>query len=160
MSAVLKPDDEFAPLSITDLDRVMAIEEVIYPFPWTRGNFVDALRAGYSGWAYRCRGVLVGYAVCMRVLDEVHLLNLSVDAGWQRCGHGARLLRFLIDLFGAAGCRQMLLEVRPSNWAAHRLYQQFGFVRIGVRRNYYPAEGGREDAWVMVREIGDDGCSA
>lgn len=140
-------------MSVADLEDIVAIENVIYPFPWTRGNFVDALRAGYSGWVYREAGELVGYGVCMLVLDEVHLLNLSVAERWQRQGRGARLLRFLIDLYAASGCRQMLLEVRPSNAAALRLYQQFGFIRVGVRRGYYPEVGGREDAWVMLREM-------
>ena len=153
MSAVLRSQADFSPLALGDLDQVMPIEDAIYPFPWTRGNFVDSLRAGYSGWTYRVDGVLVGYAICMGVLDEIHLLNLSIAETWQGRGHGAKLLRFLMDLYGASGLRQLLLEVRPSNAAAIKLYRQFGFVRIGVRRNYYPAVGGREDAWVMVREL-------
>lgn len=153
MSAVLRPLADFSPLAIGDLERIVPIEQEIYPFPWTLGNFIDALRAGYNGWVYRENDEIVGYSVCMNVLDEVHLLNLSIAAHWQGRGHGARLLRFLLDLHGHSGGRQMLLEVRPSNDAALRLYRQFGFRRIGVRRGYYPAVGGREDAWVMVRSL-------
>lgn len=153
MSALIRELIDFSPLGMNDLDEIMPIEEAIYPFPWTRGNFADSLRAGYSGWVYRVDGAVIGYGVCMRVLDEIHLLNLSISAARQGKGYGARLLRFLMDLYGASGSRQMLLEVRPSNAAALKLYRQFGFRRIGVRRNYYPATEGREDAWVMVREL-------
>jgi ribosomal-protein-alanine N-acetyltransferase len=153
MSAVLRELVDFSPLAPGDLDEIMPIEQAIYPFPWTRGNFVDSLRAGYSGWVYRIDGAVVGYGVCMRVLDEIHLLNLSIASSRQGRGYGARLLRFLMDLYAASGSRQMLLEVRPSNAPALKLYRQFGFNRIGVRRNYYPAADGREDAWVMVRGL-------
>lgn len=153
MSAVLSPQADFSPMAANDIDLIVPIESAIYTFPWTRGNFQDSLKAGYSGWMYRMDSDLIGYGVCMGVLDEVHLLNLSIASAWQGKGHGARLLRFLMDLFAARGSRQMLLEVRPSNAQAIKLYRQFGFLRIGLRRNYYPAEGGREDAWVMCREL-------
>lgn len=153
MSALIRELIDFSPLTPHDLDEIMPIEGAIYPFPWTRGNFVDSLRAGYSGWVYRINRSVIGYAVCMRVIDEVHLLNLSIAGARQGQGYGARLLRFLMDLYGASGSRQILLEVRPSNAPALNLYRQFGFRKIGVRRNYYPAHDGREDAWVMVREL-------
>jgi ribosomal-protein-alanine N-acetyltransferase len=122
----------------------------IYPFPWTRGNFVDALRAGYSAWVLREDGSQVGaYGVMMIALDEAHLLNLSVARHAQRTGLGWRTLDWMAEVARGHGGRTMLLEVRPSNEAALRLYQRYGFERIGVRRGYYPTHGGREDAIVM-----------
>lgn len=151
MSALLKSDlERYAPMSTTDLDEIVAVETRIYPFPWTRGNFHDALRAGYSSWVLRDgQGELIAYAVMMLALDEAHLLNLSVDESRQREGIGWRTLEWMAEVGRGHGARTMLLEVRPSNEPALRMYQRYGFERIGTRRGYYPAPAGREDAIVM-----------
>jgi len=151
MSALPRPDtDRYAPMGVIDLDEIVAAESLLYPFPWTRSNFHDALRAGYSSWVLRDQqGALVAYAVMMLALDEAHLLNLSVERGRQREGIGWRTLEWMAEVGRGYGARTMLLEVRPSNDAALRMYQRYGFERIGVRRGYYPAQGGREDAIVM-----------
>jgi [ribosomal protein S18]-alanine N-acetyltransferase len=94
-------------------------------------------------------GQLIGYAVVMIALDEAHLLNLSVAREFQRCGHGWRMLDSMASIARDHGARSMLLEVRPSNMTGQRLYVAYGFDRIGRRRDYYPAAGGREDAIVM-----------
>ncbi len=151
MSAVARPvEDRFVPMQVEDLDEVMAIENDLYPFPWTRGNFRDSLSAGYSAWTLRNGGgELIAYAVVMIALDEAHLLNLSVKRGWQRRGHGWRMLDYMASVARDHGARSMLLEVRPSNATGQHLYANYGFERIGRRRDYYPAVGGREDAIVM-----------
>jgi len=153
MSAVLKPASgpalHFAPMADSDLDKILAIERAIYAFPWTRGNFRDSLRAGYSCWSARADGEIIGYAVMMLAAGEAHLLNLSVAAERQRRGHGRALLAHLLDVARGHGARVLFLEVRPSNAAAQRLYAGFGFEQIGVRRGYYPTHGGREDALVF-----------
>ena len=133
-----------------DLDEVAAAEKELYPFPWTRGNFLDAMRAGYSTWVLRDGSrQLAAYSVMMMALDEAHLLNISVARHRQRTGLGRQTLDWMADVARGHGGRSMLLEVRPTNEAALRLYQRYGFERIGVRRGYYPAHGGREDALVM-----------
>lgn len=158
MSALARTSDEiFMPLRVEDIDAIMPIENDIYPFPWTRGNFTDSLQAGYSAWLLRRDGSgdgrsdaeLIAYAVVMIALDEAHLLNLSVARQWQRRGYGWRMLEWMAGVAREHGARTMLLEVRPSNAAALRMYKRYGFDRIGVRRDYYPAAGGREDAVVM-----------
>ena len=138
-------------MSLQDLDEVMQIERVIYSFPWTRGNFSDSLRAGHDAWRFDDdSGRMIGYAVLMWAPDEVHLLNLSVDQGWQGRGFGERLLRWLADDVYRRGARALLLEVRPSNPVALRLYERVGMQRIGLRRGYYPSfDRRREDAVVM-----------
>ena len=142
--------DRYAPMSQEDLDGVVAAEKEIYPFPWTRGNFTDALQAGYSAWVLRdAAGRVAAYSVMMMALDEAHLLNLSVERRAQRTGLGWRTLDWMAEVARGYGGRTMLLEVRPSNQVALRLYERYGFERIGVRRGYYPADGGREDAVVM-----------
>jgi ribosomal-protein-alanine N-acetyltransferase len=151
MSAVIRPAEErFEPMLMQDLDEIVAMEREIYPFPWTRGNFQDALSAGYSAWVLRdASGALIAYAVVMLALDEAHLLNLSVARRYQRYGFGWRILDWMAQRARDHGARTMLLEVRPTNLAAQRLYARYGFERIGVRRGYYPSHGGREDALVM-----------
>ncbi len=138
------------PMLATDLDAVMTIEVDVYPFPWTRGNFQDSLHAGHSCWTLRDeRGALAGYSIVMLALDEAHLLNLTVARAFHGSGCGWQLLDWMARRAYEHGARTMLLEVRPTNTAAVRLYERYGFERIGLRRDYYPAPGGREDAWVL-----------
>ena len=134
---------------VQDLPDVVSIENRIYDFPWTDGNFRDAIRSGYDAVVMASGGPLVGYRVMMFGPGEAHLLNLSVAADWQRRGFGRHLLVASIHDARRADARTLFLEVRPSNAAGISLYEGIGFKRIGVRKGYYPAIGGREDAWVM-----------
>jgi ribosomal-protein-alanine N-acetyltransferase len=129
---------------------VVEVEQAAYEFPWTQGNFLDSLRSGHSAWTMRdSGGGLIAYAVVMFALDEAHLLNLTVAPACQRFGFGWRMLEAMAENARSYGARTMLLEVRPSNEAAQKMYARYGFVRIGTRRGYYPARNGREDAIVM-----------
>jgi ribosomal-protein-alanine N-acetyltransferase len=137
-----------------DLDEVMAIESAIYSHPWTRGNFIDSLRAAYDCRTWRLEGELLGYFILMAAAGEAHLLNLSVAARHQRSGHGRALLREAVALARRRGAASLFLEVRPSNAAAQALYTRFGFRRVAVRKGYYPAHTGREDALVLSLVLG------
>ena len=149
MSARLDTLPRYRRLSALDLDAVTAIEEAIYPHPWTRGNFRDSLTAGYHCWIVECGGDIAGYTVVAIAADEAHLLNLSVAAPWQRRGIGREAVNFVARLARDYGAGKILLEVRPSNIAALALYSSTGFSEIAVRRDYYPAGAGREDAVVL-----------
>jgi ribosomal-protein-alanine N-acetyltransferase len=85
----------------------------------------------------------------MLVTDEVHLLNLTVASDFQKKGVGRALLNFLIADALEQQAKKMILEVRRTNLAAIFLYESSGFDQIGLRKNYYPAHLGREDAIVM-----------
>ena len=150
MSAVLRSEPELAPMREGDLAEVMAIESAIYTHPWTRGNFADSLRAGYQCRTLRLGGALVGYFVLLVAAGEAHLLNLSIARPHQRAGHGAALLAEVLRLAREHRARHVFLEVRPNNGAAKELYARFGFRRLAMRRGYYPAHGGREDAIVLT----------
>ena len=150
MSAVLKDRPQLAVMREADLDEVVAIEDAIYSHPWTRGNFVDSLRAAYVCRTLRLGTELIGYFVLMVGAGEAHLLNLSIAAPYQRAGHGSALLREAAELARQLGARSLFLEVRPSNRGAQALYTRFGFRKIAVRRGYYPAHTGREDALVLT----------
>jgi len=149
MSAILKPKLEMRPMIEADLPAVMAIESDIYAFPWTQGNFRDSLAADYGCSICACNGELIGYAVLMLAADEAHLLNLSIAAARQRQGYGSLLLQRQCELARGRGARLIFLEVRPSNFAGLRLYERHGFQRVGLRRDYYPAPHGREDALIF-----------
>lgn len=149
MSAVLEPDTVFRPMQFEDLDSIMQIEPKIYSHPWSRGNFADSLHAGYSCWIYESEGKVVGYAVMMSVLDEAHLLNISIAQDYQGRGMGRALLEHVIDIARRHGAQMMFLEVRPSNKNAITLYESIGFNEFSIRKGYYPAHNGREDAILM-----------
>jgi [ribosomal protein S18]-alanine N-acetyltransferase len=160
MSGVLMTDRYLSQMTESDLDEVAAIERTAYEFPWSRGNFEDSLRNGYYGICMRhVTGALIGYCVLMPVVDEMHLLNLCVAPEAQGAGAGLTLLRESVRIALAQGLEGMLLEVRPSNHRAIRLYEQFGFITIGRRRNYYPARHhSREDAIVMRFSFAEEGA--
>ena len=149
MSAVLDLSGRFRPMQFEDLDRIMEIEPKIYSHPWSRGNFADSLHAGYSCWVYESGGEVVGYAVMMSVLDEAHLLNISIAGERQGQGLGRALLNHLVDTARRHGATMMFLEVRPSNKNAIALYESMGFNEFSIRKGYYPAHNGREDAILM-----------
>lgn len=139
----------YASMRTADLDDVVVIESAVYTHPWTYGNFADALAAGNSAWVVRDEGRLLGYCVLMMAPDDAHLLNISVTESAQRQGVGRGLLEWVDAQARAHGLPSVLLEVRVSNTRALRIYEAAGYERIGMRRGYYPAEGGREDAIVM-----------
>lgn len=142
-----------------DIEEVVAIENAAYPFPWTRGNFLDSLASRYDAWLLReAGGVLAGYFLLMHVVDEAHLLNITVRPELQGKGLGRLLLDKVIDLAKGADMRSVLLEVRPSNEHALAVYLHCGFTQIGLRKNYYPAGGtAREDAIVMRLALNNHG---
>lgn len=134
-----------------DVEAVLAIEQRAYQFPWSRGNFIDSLAAGYAAEVLRgADGALLGYYLAMQGVGELHLLNITVLP--ERQGHG--LARLMLDalqrLARQSGCEQIWLEVRQSNERARRVYARYGFSEVGLRRAYYPAlQGRREDAVLM-----------
>jgi [ribosomal protein S18]-alanine N-acetyltransferase len=155
LSALLQAQPWLRAMQLSDLDAVLAIERSAYAFPWTRGNFVDSLAAGYLAevLVQDAAGV-VGYFLAMSGVDELHLLNLTVAPAMQRRGYS----RSLLDALERHGLRLSLprlwLEVRASNDHARQLYARRGFAEAGLRRGYYPAaKGQREDAVVMSLDL-------
>ena len=149
------PELVFRALRDDDLSAVAAIESDVYVFPWTIGNFRDSLLSDYQCTGCWANGDLVGYAIVMSALDESHLLNLAVASAWQGCGVGGRMLQHLIDVARARKQEMLYLEVRPSNMIGRHMYQRFGFCQLGLRRDYYPAVTGREDALFLGLNLAD-----
>jgi ribosomal-protein-alanine N-acetyltransferase len=142
---------DYAPMQAGDVDEVLALEQSVFPHPWTRVNFTDSLASGYDAWVLRdADGVLVGYFLLMFAVDEAHLLDVAVAAHRQGQGLGRYLLDKIMARARGMGMESVLLEVRPSNERALQVYKKYGFGEIGRRKGYYPAHGGlREDAIVM-----------
>lgn len=149
MTQSLTANYQFRPMTEDDIDDIMRIEPHIYSHPWTRGNFVDSLISGYSSWVLLDQTRIIGYSLMMMVLDEAHLLNLSIAQAYQKRGLGRLLLEHMISIAKHHGATNMFLEVRPSNISAIALYENIGFNEMAVRRAYYPAQNGREDAVLM-----------
>lgn len=147
------PSLRFRPMRAIDVPVVMDIERRAYDFPWTDGIFRDCLAVGYRCHVVLQDGMIAGYGVMTAAVGEAHILNLCVDPHQRRRGLGRALLNHLIEDARAAGATTLLLEVRPSNAAGIALYEQLGFKRIGMRKDYYPAKGGREDAIMLERGI-------
>jgi ribosomal-protein-alanine N-acetyltransferase len=155
MSAVLKDVEvQLEPITEGRLDEVLAIERQAYDHPWSHGNFLDSLRAGYQAQLLNADGVVLGYFVAMKGVDEVHLLNLTVAPAHQGAGWGRLLLEALALWARGQAAEWLWLEVRVGNRRAQRMYEQNGYRRVGERKNYYPAGGGRrEDAVVMSLKL-------
>ena len=136
-----------------DLPAVMAIERVAYEFPWTEGILRDCFRFGHTCKVYESRAGIIGYGIISLAVGECHLLNICIAPAQQKLGHGARLVTELLQIARHAHARSAFLEVRASNIAAFRLYDRMGFNEIGVRKDYYPARTGREDALVLALEL-------
>lgn len=140
-------------MTLADIDEVLGIEQTVQAYPWTRGNFMDALEHGYVCRVDEDQGALRGYAILMPAVDEAELLNIGVAAAQQRRGLGRMVLNEMLQTARAMNMQRVFLEVRPSNAAAITLYRSAGFSLIGVRRGYYQKGGGREDALVMLCEL-------
>jgi ribosomal-protein-alanine N-acetyltransferase len=161
MSAVPSEERWLRPMQAGGLDAVLAVENAAYEFPWSRGNFIDSLAAGYwAQWLIGRSSQLLGYVVAMHGVHEMHLLNLTVAPEHQHAGHARFMLDALVDRAAQRGAEQLWLEVRVSNERGRALYRRYGFEQIGMRKGYYPAaQGRREDAVVMSLPI-DGGARA
>lgn len=141
----------------SDLDDVTAIERSVQSFPWSRRNFSDALEAGYSAWVARRGAKIIGFCLVMLAPDVAHLLSIAVTRDEQGKGVGALLLKQCERESAAHTLAGLILEVRPSNHNAVTFYQNRGFQRLSVRKDYYPLrQNEREDAWVMEKKLAVD----
>ena len=154
-----KPFPLIRRLTTADIDRIIEIERSAYPYPWTRGNFLDCLQSAYACFGLQLGKELAGYSIFNWAAGEAHLLNLCVDPKWQGNAYGSLMLERTIDFVTLRGNQRMFLEVRASNPAAVMLYKSRGFRVIGRRRGYYRADEGREDAIVMSLDLPGQGSS-
>jgi ribosomal-protein-alanine N-acetyltransferase len=144
------------PMHASDVPAVAALEAHSYAFPWSETIFRDCLRAGYFCCIAVAERACIGYGILSAGAGEAHVLNLCVAEGERRRGVGSRLLQRMTEHAASVGAREIYLEVRPSNTDAIRLYRSRGFTQIGIRKGYYQAVGGREDAVVLRRQLAQE----
>ncbi len=145
----IPPPAAIRPMCTGDVAEVFAIERAAYPFPWSAGIFRDCLRVGYFCRVLVVGGQIAGYGVMSMGAGEMHVLNLCIAEAHRGRGFGRLMLEHLLEQGAAGGMTDAFLEVRPSNAAARGLYRALGFEQIGMRRGYYQAPNGREDACVL-----------
>jgi ribosomal-protein-alanine N-acetyltransferase len=151
--ALIQPACRFRLMNADDVGQLIELEQSVYPFPWSEQIFRDCLRVGYDCWVVDAASRVRGYGVMSMGAGECHILNLCVGAELRRRGVGRALLSLLLARARRAGMLHAFLEVRPSNTVAISMYEALGFERIGLRRGYYQAHGGREDALVYRRAL-------
>jgi len=142
-------------LGMADVDRIFEIEQLAYPFPWSRAVFEDCLRVGYACYGLQIGKNLAGYTIFSWAAGEAHLLNLCIHPDWQHRGYGSLLLEYTINQVARLESKSLFLEVRASNPRAATLYSNRGFKVIGHRKSYYKAGEKREDAIVMSLKLRD-----
>ncbi len=147
---------KFRAMTPSDVPAVGAVERASYAFPWSEGIFRDCLRVGYLCRVAEVDGGIVAYGVVAMGAGEAHILNLCVCGQLRGRGIGRQMLMLLLERARQAGMAETFLEVRPTNLLAIALYQSVGFVQVGLRKGYYQAEGGREDALVLRLDLNPD----
>src|ERR1700761_8709386 len=150
------PDILIRPMSENDVSEVIAVEKASYQFPWSEGIFRDCLRVGYVCRVIDVANDLAGYGIMSVGAGEAHILNVCVRSEYRCRGFARKALLYLLERARASGMQEAFLEVRPSNVAAARLYHSLGFEQVGMRRGYYQATVGREDACVLRKVLSDN----
>jgi [ribosomal protein S18]-alanine N-acetyltransferase len=144
---------EFRKLKLLDLAAIEEIERTSYPTPWSRSMFASELAKPSSiclGAIEAEREELVGYLIISRYVDAWHVMNIAVAPEYRRRGIARSLMERLFEVTARDARRGYTLEVRVSNEAAIRLYEELGFKTRGVRRGYYTDN--REDALIMWKD--------
>ena len=147
-------DIRFRPMLVPDIAAVAAVERASYLFPWSEGVFRDCVRVGYLCRVVEADGEVAGYGIMSFGAGEAHILNVCIRSDLRGAGVGRKLMDFLLARARDEYMQEVFLEVRPSNNVAIRLYETLGFARVGVRKSYYQASTGREDALVYKLELG------
>jgi ribosomal-protein-alanine N-acetyltransferase len=140
---------QFSEFKENDLSAIGLIENEVHAYPWTQGNFLDSIKSNHTCLMMKLNEEIIGYTVMMFVLDECHLLNISIKKSMQKKGYGSHLLKEVIRQANLAHAKTIYLEVRASNQTAIHLYDKHGFNEMSIRKDYYRTKEGREDAILM-----------
>ncbi|MEL0102883.1 MAG: ribosomal protein S18-alanine N-acetyltransferase [Gammaproteobacteria bacterium] len=143
----------FVSMNDSHIDQVFEIECKSYGYPWSKKIFIDCLKNNYLCKVLILNNDIIGYSISSIVQDECHIMNLCVDAEFRGSGYGRLILRELHDEIKDMKCKIVFLECRPTNNSALRLYNSEGYNEIGVRKNYYPAPHGYEDAIMLAKYV-------
>jgi ribosomal-protein-alanine N-acetyltransferase len=139
-------------MRLFDVPVIIKIELISFSTPWSELDFLKEISNPFSITKVAlCDSEVVGYICVNCISDEGHILNLSVHPDMRRRGIATELLEKVLDELRKKRCKFLYLEVRVSNIGAIRFYESFGFVSIGIRKDYYTSP--REDAVIMMLEL-------
>jgi ribosomal-protein-alanine N-acetyltransferase len=142
----------FRPMTLADIDAVMAIEKASFAYPWSTRFFLQELQVQCARSIVAETGnKLIGYILFWLLADEVDIHNVAVHTAFRRCGIGRALLEKVVGQAKDRGAVRVTLEVRRSNINAQRLYKSIGFLTTGIRTGYYSDNG--EDALAMALDL-------
>lgn len=127
-------------------------------WPWTLNQYTQSFSTGDFVWGFLSDSVdnkiLKAFAVYQQVLDEATLMNFAVHPDYQKQGLAQSLLQQTLQILKTdKAVQRCYLEVRESNLVAINVYKKTGFVIDGMRKNYYPVAGGRENAILMSIDL-------
>lgn len=140
------------PFNIKDLAIILAIENAAQISPWSKRHFLDALQVGYI-WLLKHNNEIIGFIIFSLKAQECEILNLCIKPKQQKFGFGTKLLQEALQYAKIHHADMVFLEVRQSNLAAINLYNKMGFNELGIRKNYYPAKKGQEDAIILGLDL-------
>lgn len=137
----------------SDIPQALMIEKSVHVTPWTETTFKACFDAGYVGWVIESEKKVIAFIIVSLSPEECHVLNLCVDRAYQHQGFGHHLMETALAHAKYKGIGIAYLEVRKTNTRAISLYKKMNFSQIGERKNYYPTEGGNEDAYVFALSL-------
>jgi len=137
----------------SDLDVIFKNEKAAYDIPWSEKLLKDCLDSRYTCWLMLQNKRPIGHMIFQKVLDEIHLHNVCVNPQFQKNGYGSLWIDHLYGYAKKNLVKDIILEVRVSNLTAKKLYAKRGFREIGLRKGYYKAKDGKEDALVMKAHL-------
>ncbi len=146
-------DCKLESMQLKDLPSVLVNEHRCYDYPWAEGVFADCIKSGYECWLFLVQNEIRGHGILSVAAGESHLLNVCINPEYQGEGYGRILVEYMLERAREHRVSSMFLEVRPSNLVAYKLYEDLGFNEAGIRKDYYPAKKGREDAIVFAKEF-------
>ncbi len=141
-------------MQYSDIAAVAKLEQSATEFPWSVKNFEDSLKANHKAWVFlNDAQQIYAFTIVQKVVDEAHLLNICVAPNAQGNGFGRQILEHVINYANTVSSVLIVLEVRSSNKRAQNLYMRAGFNEMSIRKGYYPAKDGREDAVLMGLDL-------
>ena len=135
------------------LSDVLKIESASNITPWSQETFLKTLQSRSISFVISSEKKVIAFCIANTVLDECHLQNIAVIEELRGKGIGTFMLNILFKRAKLSDLDTVLLEVRESNEIARKFYRDNGFKELSVRKNYYKAENGRENAVIMRLEV-------
>lgn len=140
-------------MTFYDIDRVYEIENESFFEPWSKKILINELLNNKltKHFVLEKEGIIVGFYISRFVIDESELDTIAIKKEYRGQGLGEKLMNHYIKYCKSKGVKKISLEVRVTNEAAINLYEKYGFVKRGIRKNYYSYIN--EDAYTMTREV-------